>query len=155
RNSQLPGPFKSIVLISDETDNRVTEDPRFANPKREIKDILKAEFQDSGVYLGVVALRVDDEADKKMQAEFKTVEGLNPAGMMVPPEKAADLAKWLRTGLLPRIRYTLGPTVTPGRPTELTAAPSDPDNWFSHPRLPGRYKVQVNGDLQFSQDIFL
>jgi hypothetical protein len=150
---EYPGPFKSVVLISDEVDNRVTEDPRFAEPKREIRDILKAEFTDSGVYLGVVAVKVDTDAEKKVQAEFLAVKGFNPPGEVVPPEQAGELARWLRTGLLPRIRYTLEPTGFPDQKTELTAAAADPDNWFGRPLKPDRYVVRVSGSAKLAQEI--
>jgi hypothetical protein len=156
---ELPGPFKAVVLISDEADNRVSANPRFTDPPRPIKDILKGEFLDSGVYLGVVALKVTDPVEVKLQEEFRAAEGFNPPGRVVPGEKAGELAVWLRTGLIPRIRYTIAPTFTTDAglldPTELGASPTDPDDWFSRPRMPGRYVVQVNGDATLQQEVFL
>lgn len=155
----MPGPFKAVVLISDQADNRVPLNPRFNNPPRPIKDILKGEFLDTGVFLGVVALKVTDPVEVKIQEEFRAVERFNPPGRMVPAEKAGELAVWLRTGLIPRIRFNLAPALSADAgsldPTEVSTSPSDPDNWFTRPKMPGRYVVQVNGDLVLNQEVFL
>ncbi|MDB5313800.1 MAG: hypothetical protein JWO38_8002 [Gemmataceae bacterium] len=152
-----PGPFKAVVLISDAVDTRFAEDPAFASPKRSIPDVLRAEFTDSGVPLCVVALPVWHPAELAAQAAFKVVEKLRPAGRLVPPEKAKELGVWLRSGLSPRVRYTVEPveTDTPVAPFDLTATADPPDDWFAGKLPRGRYRVRVAGDLDFRHDVWL
>ena len=88
----------------------------------------------------MVALKVINDADKKKQDEFKAAETFNPAGLMVPPEESPKLVRWLYAGLLLRVRYTL--VDADGTPTELAAAASDPDNWFTRRGLAGKYTVR-------------
>jgi hypothetical protein len=147
-------PFKAVVLISDGADNRFAVDPEYGEKKRTIGDVLRAEFPPE-VAFGVVAFPVGKE-EQAVQGEFKIVEKLMPAGKFVPPEKVGDLIAWLRTGLNPRVRFTLEPlTSEVPVPGGLMAGTAETDNWYSGKLAPGRYRLRVIGDAAFASDITL
>lgn len=148
----VPGPFKAVVLISDASDNRYDEDPMFQKPKRSIKECLEAEFKQSGVSLSVVALPAfPDEAAS--QAEFRIVEKIDPPGRFVTPPQAGELARWLRAGLNPRIRYSVTPAdpASKIRPFDLSAGLGISDGWYSGRVLPGPYRLKLTGDLDLTR----
>jgi hypothetical protein len=152
-----PGPFKAVVLISDAVDTRFADDPAFATPKRSIKDVVRAEFPAAGVPLAVVALPVQDPVEVAAQKQFELVTTLRPAGKFVPPADAKKIGEWLRTGLNPRLRYSVEAvdSDSPVTPFDLTAATEAPDNWYAGSLPRGRYRVKVVGDLGFRHDVFL
>ena len=148
-------PFKAVVLLSDAVDNRFAVDPDYGEKKRAIGDVLRAEFPPAEVAFGVVAFPVVKE-EQAAQAEFKIVEKLIPAGKFVTPEKVQDLIDWLRTGLNPRVRFTLEPLTsdTPA-PGALFAGTAETDNWYAGKLAPSAYRLRVVGDAKLVSDIAL
>jgi len=147
-------PFKAVVLLSDCVDNRFAVDPDFGGKKLTISDVLRAEFPPE-VAFGVVAFPVSKE-EQAVQGEFKIVEKLMPAGKFVSPKEVDRLIDWLRTGLNPRVRYTLQPLTsdTPA-PGGLMAGTIEHDNWYSGRLAPGDYRLQVEGDAKLTSDVHL
>ncbi len=137
-------PFKAVVLISDAVDTRFAADPEYGGKSRSIADVLKAEFTPSSVALGVVAFNVHT-GDQPAQAEFKIAEKLTPAGKFVPPEKANEMIAWLRTGLNPRVRFTLQPLTSDSPPGRFMAGTPEHENWHRDKLAPGAYTLRVFG----------
>lgn len=146
-------PFKAVVMISDMGDNRFAVDPDFGGKKRTIGDVLRAEFPPE-VAFGAVAFPVGKE-EQGVQNEFKIVEKLMPAGKFVSPKEVDKLIDWLRTGLNPRVRYTLEPLDSNTLPVGLMAGTIEHDNWYSGRLAPGSYRLCVVGDATLASDIQL
>ncbi len=92
-----------------------------------------------------------------MPKQFELVTTLRPAREFVPPADAKKIGEWLRTGLNPRLRYSVEAvdSDSPVTPFDLTAATEAPDNWYAGSLPRGRYRVKVAGDLAFRHDVFL
>ena len=115
---------------------------------------MRAEFPPE-VAFGVVAFPVGKE-EQAVQGEFKLVEKLMPAGKFVPPEKLQDLIDWLRTGLNPRVRFTLQAINSDTPPAaSLMAGTAEADNWYVGKLTPGEYRLRVVGDATLASDIAL
>ncbi len=142
-------PFKAVALISDAVDTRAATDPDYGEKKRTVGDVLRAEFPPSEVALGVAAFDADKE-EQPAQAEFKSAESFTPAGKFVGVENINDLVAWLRTGLNPRVRFTLRPHGADVPTASLMAGTAEHDNWHSGKIAPGDYTLQVFGDSKFS-----
>ena len=135
-------PFKAVVLISDAVDNRFATDPDYGGKMRSVADVLRAEFPPSEVALAGVV--VGDEQPE--QAAFKGAEKFNPAGNFVKPKDVDVLIAWLRTGLNPRVRFTLKPLTSDAPPPDaLTAGTAESDNWYAGRLAPGAYRLRVVG----------
>jgi hypothetical protein len=147
-----PVPFKAVVLISDAVDNRWADDPVNTNPKRSVRDELRAAFPAAGVSLSVVAFKVPPE-HTATQAEFKEVAKLDPAGLYVPPEKLDELAAWLRKGLNPRVYFSLDDGRDGG--ADLAAGSDLADNWYASRLEPGRYQLRVGGAKGYARTVEL
>jgi hypothetical protein len=147
-------PFKAVVVISDCVDNCFAADPE-NKKKRSIRDALRAEFPDAGVSLSIVALDVETKAEQAVQDEFKEVEKLNPAGKFVTSRNVKDLIDWLRSGLNPRVRFSLNQLVGQGGGADLTAGTESTDNWYSGRLEPGMYQLSVAGAKNFYRTVKL
>ncbi len=145
-------PFKAVVLISDAVDNRFATDPDYGGKMRSVADVLRAEFPPSEVALtGVV---VGDKQPE--QAAFKGAEKFNPVGKFVKPKDVDVLIAWLRTGLNPRVRFTLKPLTSDAPPPDaLMAGTAESDNWYAGRLAPGAYRLRVVGDATLASDIRL
>ena len=147
-----PGPFKAVVLVTDAVDNRFAEDRQFNPRKESIKDALKTRLSDSGIRVGVVAIPVTDKSETAAQQQFKAVDALQPAGKFVPPPQAESLLTWLRSGLNPRIRFTVSPVSTDSPSAssfDLSAGDDAADTWYPGRILPGTYSMKVNADREY------
>jgi hypothetical protein len=147
-------PFKAVVVITDGVDNRFAEDPE-NKKKRTIRDALRAEFPDAGVSLSVVALPVETKPEQAVQDEFKEVEKLRPAGKFVTTKNVQELVEWLRSGLNPRVRFSLDRLVVQGGGADLTAGTETTDNWYSGRLEPGTYQLRVEGAKNFYRTVKL
>ena len=170
-------PFKSVVLISDGVDTRYDHDPM--NPKkRSVKDAIRAEFPPTGVSLSLLAVEAPPN-EAVYQADFAIINELKPAGKFVPIDRIDELIAWLRSGLNPRVRFTLElslhqPRPVPGigdlnprkritleprsgqfSPVELTAGAANSDNWYTGRLEPGTYEFQVRGAKNFIRNVRL
>jgi hypothetical protein len=150
-----PGPFRAVVLISDAVDTRFPEDPDFAG--KTVKDVLRTAFGGGDVPLAVVALPVTVPVEVAAQKEFEVVTTLRPAGLFVPPAQAGRVGQWLRSGLSPRVRYTVEPIApaSPVDPFDLTAATDPPDDWYPGHLPPGRYRLRMSGVADFAHDLLV
>lgn len=145
-----PGPFKAVVLVSDAVDNRFAQDPQF-NPRREaIKDALKTRFADTGVRIGVVGIPVTDKDEAAAQLHFKSVESLAPSGKFVTPDQAESLLAWLKSGLNPRIFFSVAPLDgTKGPSFDLSAGDDAADTWYPGRMPAGSYLLSLNAGRDY------
>jgi hypothetical protein len=141
-------PFKAVVLITDGVDNRFADDPLNTH-HRSIRDALRAEFPDDGVSLSIVMLPVFTKAEEAVQIQFAEVRKLRPAGLIVTTDNVKVLADWLRSGLNPRVQFTLD-SLTGRGGADLTA-----DNWYGGRLEPGIYQFRVNGATKFAKTVKL
>lgn len=162
RIREEPGPFKTVVLITDGVDTRFDGDQKNLK-KRSVKDAIRAEFSNGDVRLAIVALPVP-KSELLFQAEFTVVNELKPSGKFVPIPKGPkelvqkrmeELTDWLRSGLNPRVRFTLEPLDGQNSQGDLTAGTDTADNWYTGRLEPGTYRFNMTGVTEASRTVQL
>lgn len=140
--------YKTMVVLTDGADNRFANDKVINPDKKPLPDVLRNEFRNSGVTVHVVGFRLPEAEEAEVRKQFEVVTTLDPPGTFTPAADAEQLAKAIRTALVPTVRYWIEwpeNIVIPGVPNGGLAVGTagGGDRWFTPGMNAGPYKVRV------------
>jgi hypothetical protein len=99
---------KSLVVITDGIDNRITQDKQLNSEGKTVEEFLKSPDLHKwfdGIQLNIIGFRVTSKEQKTAVEHFEMVKGLNPPGRLVLIEDQTLLAKTIQGALFQRLRY--------------------------------------------------
>ncbi len=137
--------FKSVVVITDGVDSRMSQTAETQQSPSDVSSILKAAFDGTDIVLNVIGFRVEAEDEQVARTQFRATESFNPAGRYLESKDTEELANVLQSLLHQRVQYWLddysNAELPAGRKRLPVADTAQDDSWYPGGLQPGTYNL--------------
>ena len=135
--------FRTIVVITDGMDNRFAHDQMINPGGLAIPEALRKTFAGTGIALNVIAFKVADGEEEKVQDQFAVTEQLFPPGRLYHVNQTEALAKTMANALGHRMHFQICPSNGEGKTRSQDIGGDQADVWPKSPLPAGSYQLQV------------